>query len=313
MTTALLAAVTAAVCYGVASVLQAIGANKVSGSLVGVTRSLPYLLGVALDIAGFLVSTVALRRLPLFSVQAIVASSVVVTAALAIPVLGTRMRRPETLAVATVCTGLVLLGLSSSGAPAHAAPQWVAQAALVAVVFVAVTALIALRSNVSGPPIALLAGLAFGLVGLSVRLLEAPSSLLGWFADPATFSLALAGALALLLYAAALQRWRVTSATAVVVALDTLVPASIGLLFLGDRAAPGRGLLAAAGFATALGGAVVLSRLGAGLCEIASEPGPSRTTVAPDTARRPGQTSSDDVNVLVARSDVGVRSVPGHA
>lgn len=299
MTTALLAAVAAAVCYGVASVLQAVGASKASASLVGVTRSLPYLLGVALDIAGFLISTVALRRLPLFSVQAIVASSVVVTAALAIPVLGTRMRRAETLSVATVCTGLVLLGLSSSGEVAHTAPQWISKAALAAAVLVALAAAIALRRNVNGPPLAFLAGLAFGLVGLSVRLLDAPSSLLGWFADPATYALALAGALALLLYAAALRRWRVTSATAVVVALDTLVPATVGLLLLGDRAAPGRGLLATAGFVTALGGAIALSRLGAELCETPAQPGPSRATAVPPLGRPPGQAGSGDVESLV--------------
>lgn len=272
MSLALLAAVTAAVCYGIASVLQAVGASKASASLAGVTRSLPYLVGVALDIAGFLVSTIALRRLPLFSVQAIVASSVVVTAALAIPVLGTRMGRAETFAVAAVCSGLVLLGLSASEETARAAPQWIAPATLVAAIFVALLALVALRSDLAGPPLALLAGVAFGLLGLSVRLLAAPSTVLGWFADPATYALALSGGLALLLYAAALRRWQVTSATAVVVTLDTLVPAAVGLLLLGDRAAPGRGLLAAVGFATALAGAVVLSRLGGGLPEDAAEP-----------------------------------------
>jgi drug/metabolite transporter (DMT)-like permease len=280
MNTALLAAVAAAICYGVASVLQALGANKTSTSLLRVTRSLPYMSGVALDIAGFLVSIVALRRLPLFSVQAIVASSVVVTAALAIPVLGTRLRRAETLGVAAVCVGLVLLGLSSSDKTAHPNPSWIALAALAAAISLGLAALVTLKGDVAGPTLALLAGLAFGLLGLSVRLLTAPASLVGWFTDPATYALALSGALALLLYAAALQRWHVTSATAVVVTLDTLLPATIGFFLLGDRAAPGRAILAAAGFALALGGAVALSRLGAGLLASTAKPAPGRIPAA---------------------------------
>lgn len=265
MTLAVLAALASAVCYGVASVLQAVGARKAGESLVGVTRSLPYLLGVVLDVMGFLVSTVALRQLPLYAVQAVVASSVVVTALLAVPVLKVRMQRAETLAVGVVVAGLFLLGLSSSGEVARTSPAWIAWAALVTAFLVAAMGRVAVARNLGGRVFAVLAGLAFGLVGLSVRLLEAPPSLLGWLTDPATYALALSGGLALLLYAATLQRWRVTSATAVVVTFDTLVPATIGLLLLGDRAAPGRGLLAAAGFVLAVGGAVALSRLGAGL------------------------------------------------
>lgn len=265
MTVALLAAFTAAVCYGVASVLQALGARRPGTSVLGVARSTPYLIGVGLDVVAFLISTVALRRLPLFSVQAIVASSIVVTVALAIPLLGVRVRRAEALAIAVVCTGLLMLGLSASSEVPADPPRWVPAAGLGAAMVIAVMAWIALRRHAQGPALAVLAGLAFGLVGLSVRLLTAPSSLLGWLTDPATYALALSGALALLLYAAALRQWQVTSATAVVIALDTLVPATVGLLWLGDSAAPGRGWLAAAGFVAALGGAIALSRLSAEL------------------------------------------------
>lgn len=265
MTVALLAAFTAAACYGVASVLQAVGARRPGASVLEVTRSVPYLIGVALDVIAFLVSTVALRQLPLFSVQAIVASSIVVTVVLAIPVLGTRMRRTEILAIGVVCAGLLMLGLSSSSGVPNEPPWWLPTAALAAAVWVAIAAGTAILRRLAGPALALLAGLAFGLIGLSVRLLEAPPSVLGWLTDPATYALVLSGALALLLYAAALRQWQVTSATAVVIALDTVVPATVGLLWLGDSAAPGRGWLAGVGFAAALGGAIALSRLSAEL------------------------------------------------
>lgn len=279
MTGALLAAFGAAVCYGLASVLQAIGASRPGTSVLRVTRSRPYLAGVALDIAGFLVSTVAIRELPLFSVQAIVASSVVVTIAVAVPVLGTRLRPAEALAVASVCAGLVMLSFSSASGVSTASPRWLTIASLGAAVLLAAGAWLAVRVAVSGPALAVLAGLAFGLLGLSVRLLRAPGLSLGWFADPAGYALVISGLLALWLYAASLQRWKVTSATAVVVALDTLVPATVGLLWLGDRAQPGRGWLAAGGFVAALGGAVVLARLGAALDERDRVANPARVGV----------------------------------
>lgn len=271
MTGALVAALTAALCYGVASVLQALAARRPGATLAEVTRSLPYVVGVGLDVVAFLVSTVALRRLPLFSVQAIVASSVVVTALLAIPLLGVRMRRTEVLAVATVCGGLVMLGLSASPAALDTPPRWLPVATVVAAGLVGLTGWQAVRREVTGPTLAMLAGLSFGMVGLSVRLLTAEASWRSWLTDPATYSLVLSGLLALTLYAAALRRWQVTSATAVVVALDTIVPATVGLIWLGDSAAPGRAWLAAAGFVAALGGALALSRIGAGAYEVESE------------------------------------------
>ena len=68
----------------------------------------------------------------------------------------------------------------------------------------------------------------------------------------------IAGVLGLLLYAMALQRGTVTVATAAVVVTETLVPAAIGITLLGDRPAPGRTPLAAAGFAITVTGSLLL-------------------------------------------------------
>lgn len=262
MTLALIAAFVAAVCYGLGSLLQAVGARRPAKSVLAVTQSLPYLAGIGLDLMAFAVSTVALRRLPLFSVQAIVASSVVVTALLASLVLGLRLRRVERVAVAAACLGLLMLGLSSSGAPPESSPPWLAAIVLIVAIGVAAAGAFTLRRSASGPLLGLLAGAAFGLVSLSVRLLRIGPDLASWLADPAAYALLLSGAVALFLYAAALQRTHVTRTTAVVVTVDALLPAAVGVLLLGDRAAAGRGWLALLGFGAAVCGAVVLSRAG---------------------------------------------------
>ena len=76
-----LAALVAAVAYGVASVLQSVAARRSAAStgldprlLVRLLRQAPYVAGVALDLLGFLASVAALHRLPLFFVAAAVAS-----------------------------------------------------------------------------------------------------------------------------------------------------------------------------------------------------------------------------------------------
>ena len=75
------AAVAAAVCYGVASVLQAVGARRVSaGNPLRALTQPPYLAGLALDGLGFAAQVLALRSLPVFAVQAALAASLAVTA-----------------------------------------------------------------------------------------------------------------------------------------------------------------------------------------------------------------------------------------
>src|SRR5690348_1391611 len=88
----------AALAYGVATVLQAIGArqaDRASGPdarlALRLMRSAPYVGGLLLDGIGFALSLAALRSQPLFTVQAIVSSSLAVTALLAVVVLQARL------------------------------------------------------------------------------------------------------------------------------------------------------------------------------------------------------------------------------
>ena len=80
--------------------------------------------------------------------------------------------------------------------------------------------------------------------------------------SPATYALVAAGVLAMLTYSIALQRGTVTQATAPLVVGETVAPALVGLLLLGDQARPGWGWVAVVGFALAVAGAVSLARHG---------------------------------------------------
>ncbi|GAA5159791.1 MULTISPECIES: hypothetical protein [Amycolatopsis] len=261
----LLCAVLAAVAYGVASVLQAVAARSVAVGeggvdprlLVRVFRQWRYVVGTALDVVGFLAQLVALRVLPLFVVQAALAASLAVTAVAAIAI-GARLHAREWAAVVAVCAGLALLGASAQSEGSAPVGLGFHVALLVA------TAVLGLLGFAAGRvpwTLGLVAGLQFALVALAGRTIST-NSVGAFFADPALYAVGVAGALGMLFYASALQRGSVTTATALMVVGETVLPSLIGVLALGDTTRPGFGWLAVAGFAAAVAAALALARFG---------------------------------------------------
>jgi hypothetical protein len=267
----LLGAVAAAVCFGVASVMQAVaarsapaGAGGVDPRLLGrLLRQVPFVLGTVLDIAGFFAELAALRSLPLFVVQAAVAANLAVTAVVAVRVLHVRLSGPEWAAVAAVCVGLAMLGLSSGHEnPAHVSLRFkLVMAGCVVAVGVGGALAGRLRGPARSVALGLAAGLGFGFVAIGSRVVGslAPLDLLR---DPATYVVGAGGLVAFLFFATALQGGSVTVTTGTVVVAETLVPALIGVLLLGDRTRPGFVVVAVVGFALAVAGALALARFG---------------------------------------------------
>lgn len=266
----LLCALAAACAYGVASVLQAVAARSVEGHdhgvdprlLVRVLGQWRYVLGLGLDVLGFLAQLAALRVLPLFVVQAALAASLAVTAVAALAI-GSRLSRREWTAVAAVCIGLALLGLSAHGEGSRPAGLIFHSGLALATVALAGLGVLAGRAprRLRSPALGLVAGLAFGTVALAGRVLWT-HSLAALLSDPATYTVAAAGALAMLLYASALQRGSVTTATALMVVGETVVPSVIGITLLGDTTRPGFTVFAGSGFVLAVAAAVALARFG---------------------------------------------------
>jgi drug/metabolite transporter (DMT)-like permease len=264
------AAAGCAVCYGLASVLQARGARSVGRArgvdprlLVRLARSAWSRAGVALDCVGFALQLLALRSLPLFVVQTAVSSSLAVTAAAAALILREHLGPREWGAVAAISAGLAMLGISAGEQGARPAPHALYVGLVITVACLVVMAVASRWLPEPGRPawLGAGAGLAWGVVALSIRSVESlsPSRLL---TDVATYLVIIGGILGFLLYATALQGDSVTAATAALVVGETLVPALIGIALLGDRARPGTALIAAVGFLLAVAGALVLSRFG---------------------------------------------------
>jgi drug/metabolite transporter (DMT)-like permease len=178
---ALLAALASAICYGVAAVLQSLGAQSSPSSaapepdrLTTVLRRLPFLTGLALDGLGFVGQFLALRDEPVFVVQAAQAASLAVTALVAVPVLALRLRKRHWIAVVMVCAGLVLLALSAGEESATRVSVLVRTCLLVAAVALAGLGFAANRLSPArrAPALGAVAGLGFGVVALAARSLS---------------------------------------------------------------------------------------------------------------------------------------------
>ena len=233
------------------------------GLLVRMLGQWRFVASLGLDTLGFLAQLVALHRLPLFAVQAMIAANLAVTAVVATWLIGAVLHGREWIAVGGVVTGVGLLG-SSAG------PEGASQAGvvfkLVLIVAIAGLALLGLAAGrlpdrLRTPVLGVVAGTGYGVLGVAARVLNsfAPLSLLR---DPATYALIAAGIVSFLFYASALEAGSVTVATAAVVLAETLPPSAVGVVFLGDRTRPGMTGVAIAGFVLAVCCAVALARFG---------------------------------------------------
>lgn len=266
------AALGAAVLFGVAAILQAIGSRKVpTGSeldprnlvaFVGLLLRQPAFLGaLALNLAGFGLHFVALRHLPLYLAQAGIAGSLAVTALLATRVMHDRLSAVEWSAVVGMCAGLALLAASSGDAGVDTADTGLIVGLVVGLVVIAVIGLVVSRSlhAVATVVLGVLAGFGFAGVAISARLLP-EGGIAEILRGPTAYTMPIGAALAFLLYSMALQRGTVTVATASMIAIQTVAPAAVGVLLLSDEIRTGWAVGAIAGFAITAVGALILVR-----------------------------------------------------
>jgi drug/metabolite transporter (DMT)-like permease len=120
----------AALCYGIAAVMQAMAVRAASRRTTGAASSTAlgrvdpglvlrmlhqwrFIASLALDLVGFVAQLIALRRLPLFAVQAMIAANLAVTAVVAAWLMRLELAWREWLAVAGVVVGVGMLGSSA--------------------------------------------------------------------------------------------------------------------------------------------------------------------------------------------------------
>ena len=260
-------ALIAAVAYGAAAILQAIGAREIpesglnAGTAVDLLRR-PMLLGaIVLMLFGYGFHLLAVREVPLFLAQTGIAMSLVVTALLAVRYFDDRLSRLEWGAVAAVVLGLVLLSSAAGdtgterATPALTITLFAVLAAIVVVAFFATR----FEGTLAAAVLGLAGGMGYGVVAIASRLL--PDFVLGdLLTSAATYALVISGVLAFFIYSLALQRGSVTAATTALISTQTVAPAVAGVAFLGDQVRSGFWPVAILGFLLTAAAASVLVR-----------------------------------------------------
>lgn len=231
MTLALVGAVLAAAGYAAGSVLQAVGVRR-SG-----LRSPLYLGGLGCDGVAWLLSLLALRRLPTFAVQSVLAGSLALTVLLARAFLGSRPRGRDTVAVLALVAALAVVGGSGAGRPAPAVGGAVELGACAAAVVLLLGVPVLRRGGSAA--LAVLAGLGYSVAALGARAVTVPAEWWRVAAEPLAWAVVVAGVAGTLGYAAALGRGPVGPATALLWSVEVVVPSVAGPAVLGDAVRPG--------------------------------------------------------------------------
>lgn len=250
-----LAATSSAALSSIATLVQAHGARGPGRR--GVAW---YAAGLALDLFGWAMSAFALRYLPVFAVQAIVATQVALTV-LGAHLLGTtRAGRTQLLAAGACVTGLgvVAAGGTTGRAPVHTATVDVVLVVIFVVLLVAVPP--ALRAG-SAAGRAVIAGLAFGAVAVAVRSLhQRTGSVTELLHQLPTYAVPAFAAFGAVMMALALRRGGASEVAAIVVGVEMLAAGALGIVLLGDGVRAGWHVPCAVAVPVALAGLTVLAR-----------------------------------------------------
>ncbi len=282
---ALLAATVAAVGYGVSTVMQAVATRRAQG-LTALRQ--PLVVGaLVIDGAAWLLSLVALDRLPLFVVQALLASSVVVVVLLARTVLGAPTRGRDVGAIVAVVGALVVLAAGSGEQPAVTPPSGFTTGMLVAS-GVLVAATVAAYARGGALLLATLGGLGYSGAAIAARGAHASGGLLDTVLQPLAIAIVACGAVGVLAYLRALERGSAGSMAAVLSVTEVVVPGAVGVAVLGDTVRAGWAVPVVAALVLAIAACVVLATSPASVAAEApaqdtpgERPAGSQTTGAP--------------------------------
>jgi len=303
--------------YGLANMLQSVAAARTTAHetldpklLVRLARQWVYLLGILFQMVGFVLAFAARGELPLFLVQAAVAAGLGVTAILGVLFLKWRLPRSEIALLAALLLGLGALVFAAQPHPSHPLGPAGILGLVIVLGGIALVGPFAAKLRGSKGSVALgaLAGVAFAAAAVAARPLANPTSGEAFLTNPLLYLLIAHSLVGQLLLGLAMQRGSTTAAVAAMDAAAAVPAAVIGLLFLGDRIAPGREWFAAAGFVVTLAAVIGLTFYAEPQHHHQSLPAPVRTIAPPAPTPAPAPTAPAAASPTIANS--GARAKP---
>lgn len=255
-------AVLAMLCSTVAAILQADAARQGGRTSAVLTRP-RFVGGIGMDIVTWLCLVVALQYVPIFAVQATLASAIAMTALYARYVRDEWLRPVHRLAIGAGMLGLAMVAGSAGterkqALTGHGTTVTVLSAALV--VFVLVT--LAIRRGTTPWPSAVLAGLGLGGGSVCIRAMHISDGIdpMGLLSEPLIYVLAGMAATGLYNYARALQLGDIATVTALYMVVQVVVPGMVGITLLDDTVRPGATWMLLLGLTLVVYGTSILAR-----------------------------------------------------
>jgi hypothetical protein len=270
MALAWIATFATALCFGVSAILEDLAAKQTPTARLSTTRAILeittrrwYLLGMALGLLGWLLSLLALQRLPVFAVQAVGAASIGVVVLLHWALTRVPVPRRQAALLVTLAAGLVALAVAAKPGGPESVSGWFDASIWIGIGIMTVVGVLAFRvhGDRGAAILGAVSGLAYGGTALCARALETDHTLRGVLLDPLLLALLPLAGLGIAFFASALQRGSVAVAAACQRASTTIVPAAVGLALLGDEARAGLAPLAYAGFVVTVASVLGLTLL----------------------------------------------------
>lgn len=264
----LAAAFGCALCNGVAAILQKEGADTQARAssinpnlLWKLAHDWRYSLGIVLDLTAGGLILVAVHSLPLFLAQSVIACSIVITFIIEHFILRRYNIRRAYPALGLVLAGLILLALAAAPEEIRHVSTRVHWGILLAIIPIGLLGALCSRitHRISAALLAILSGIAFGGTAVAGRVLIFPDPFWHILTDPAVYAFGLYGVLGVLLFTIGLQRTSATTLTTVMVSVETIVPAFVGIVLLGDTVRQGLWPAAIGGITLTLTGAILIA------------------------------------------------------
>ena len=303
MSLSIFAALAAAAGYGGGSVVQAMASTQAAG--LKVLRRPAYAVGTAITLVAWVFSLVALKYLPLLTVQTILASALVVTVLLDRAVFGTRLRRIDVLAALGVTGALAVIALGTGSQSRVATPSWFGFSMLILLLALLVATVVTYRQANSSVQ-AVLSGLASAGLAMCARGAHGSGGSSGWIdflLTPMAWLTIGFAILSSVTFSRAVERGTVGPARALVGVAQVVVPGIVGVTILGDTVRTGWGLTILLAVLVALAGCAVLATRPV---LTALVPAPSAGATGQDTSASSTIFSVEDAEDRAAAVDIAL-------
>ncbi|GAC1502783.1 MAG: hypothetical protein NVS1B10_07640 [Candidatus Saccharimonadales bacterium] len=209
-----------------------------------------YLLGLLFDTVAFGLFFVVTHYMPLFFVQTVESSSIAITAILSRHFLKVRLRKKDYALISFIFVGLMLVSFSASPESARPASSVLKNVVLFMPIVVVALSVILTKALTKRPILAaLLSGTSFSGAAIASRMLVGTLHFNTLIQNPLVYATIVYAGLGMLLFSIALQNGLVTHVDATTFVIEILVPASFGLLFLGDHPRQGTAIFMVTGMA----------------------------------------------------------------